>query len=677
MRQRVILTILGGGLVFGATVAHAAAKIVEEADDVCDALDNPCVIDSPIQLARGTTLDFSGRRVEVSGDGQIILDDNSNVIQCGSFSLSTDQGRAIVVAAPQNDSKTPFLTIRTVGACSADLSRTCSAVNDCDLGTCLPGSCSAAPVQQCAVDADCELGSCSITVCDRFPSQFGWQQCVADADCFRGPCDFASRSCMGDTTIRCFTDFDCDFGACGTGGPRCEGNVSVTCLSDDDCSAGLCGPATCQTAPSRACAGDADCQLGECATDDGSVAIDSVVNVSGKFPGGFVIDAIGPVQVRASIFANSLDVEFDGGFIDIVSDSDLSVAATLRARGGALSTGGEIYLKGRGSLTMSGLADVTGGDFDGGDISLVSDEDVVLTGRLRANAKAGLGWGGRIELLAGRDVLVLSGSRFTVKAHGKSDGDAGAGGDVLLEAERDVIVSQGAKIVSRGARPTGDTGYIELFAEGAIRFGGEIRSRAPFAGGDILFDAGTSLDLLETSKILIQAAEGPIVDIVSDGAVSVYGKIEIKGSGGDAFFWGLTVAARGPVELGADINVRSRRSNASFPEVVYVAGCEISLVPGASLSTKVPNGRIALRGNNGIFVPPGSRIIADRRSGEITFSFSADGPGLVVEGQVVPEPSLNPLPGSPPACPQQLFAAARGRGHHGMNRRMTATGTPP
>jgi hypothetical protein len=259
-----------------------------------------------------------------------------------------------------------------------------------------------------------------------------------------------------------------------------------------------------------ACLRDADCSAETCETTSGHVELSGAVRVDGPAGGAFAIVAAGDVKIGASIGASSSDVDSDGGQVSLVSSKgSVEVNAAIAAVSGRSGQGGEIEI--------AAPLDVSGGEFDGGTVTLDAGNDVLVGASIRASATRLDGAGGDVSIDAARN-LHLGGTALVETNGGRAADFGGDGGAQRYTAGGDVTVDAAVLLSAQGARPDAGGGSIELEAGGALEFSGSL-----IPGASAALGAGGSATL---SACDVTLANGAVIENVGDG-----GENEIRGRG--------------------------------------------------------------------------------------------------------------------------------------------------
>ena len=137
-------------------------------------------------------------------------------------------------------------------------------------------------------------------------------------------------------------------------------------------------------------------------------------------------------------------------------------------------------------------------------ITLKAKENVAIQGSLYTDGNNNLS-AGNINITAGNDINLLSGSNISAKGTGENSN----GGNIYIYANNDATFNSGAVIDARGGTISGDGGFIELSANNNVLLNGGVFKANAYAGiaGSILIDP-------DTIEI--------VADDLSDGASRTY-----------------------------------------------------------------------------------------------------------------------------------------------------------
>jgi cysteine-rich repeat protein len=280
--------------------------------------------------------------------------------------------------------------------------------------------------------------------------------------------------------------------------------------------------------------------------DATTVNLSAAIEVSG---GGCAFD-LGGRALNVSARFQMLD----GDPVQITNAGDVTITATgkLESRGDAalpLGPGGTIGIVSSGTISHSGLLDVSG--FDAGAITLTAIGDIDLHGGstvvVRGNGISDpAAFGGTFQAVSSGGSVVIGGH---VQLQGSADGD---GGSVVVQAAVDLDVTAdiqatgGSGLGGDVALSAGDditlTSTIDVSSVSGGGFGGTIQAEAGVdalggmaAGGSFVESAAGAL-LLNGSSALGFGGDGGELDVSTLGSLSLLGMptaVEAKGAAPD------------------------------------------------------------------------------------------------------------------------------------------------
>jgi cysteine-rich repeat protein len=284
----------------------------------------------------------------------------------------------------------------------------------------------------------------------------------------------------------------------------CARDRFVACFVDDECTRGPCEGGRCAGARDQLCNGDGDCDLGTCNPGSG-ISIVGKIDGQGVLSGAVSLLAAGDIVLNDVIDLDSTAAENDGGQLDATSTlGSISVPGRIDATSGRLAFGGIVTLSAARDVTLSGMIDVSGGDFDGGEIDVTAGRDITIVGRLRADATGGAGSGGFIGLDAGRDLRLRPSAQLSAHGSRSTENFGGDGGVHALSATRDITIEWGASVAADGAQPDGFAGEVEIAAaDGDVVIGGNVvvKARGGRGGGGVIDVSGCSVDVATSAMI--------------------------------------------------------------------------------------------------------------------------------------------------------------------------------
>lgn len=359
----------------------------------------------------------------------------------------------------------------------------------------------------------------------------------------------------------------------------CSGNAAVRCLND------------------MACAG-----VGVCSGGSGDVTLAGRTVGSAEVPSSLIVRAAGDVRIVERILLEGNTFVADGGSVDVQAGGDVVVDEMIVVNSGGEGTGGEISLMAGRDLFVRDGIEAKGGDFDGGTIGLTSGRDILVTAPIDADANTGEGFGGSIEVDAGRNIEVVGGTALnnlflTTEGHTGFDGNvafAGDGGFQDWIAEGSIAFGRYVRLRANGAAPDGSGDEIAIAATGPLMISGTVESITKGglgAGGLIDLSSDDTLQLASTSVVNVGGGESGAGEVVvfARGDVTVGGVIDASAT--NAGIGGL-------IELESELKLFVPgdivNAGAAFGAAVglnLLSACRIDVLPGGSVSNSASGGR--------------------------------------------------------------------------------------
>ncbi|RME01308.1 MAG: hypothetical protein D6812_08325, partial [Deltaproteobacteria bacterium] len=271
---------------------------------------------------------------------------------------------------------------------------------------------------------------------------------------------------------------------------------------------------------------------------------DGELDVAGSAqPGLITVVAGGSVFSRGKWFANATTGDADGGSISLSVSGDVSFdrSTTIDLHGGGDATGGDFELAAAGNVTLNQTIDASGGNFDGGFITIEAGGTLTMatTRAVTLTASAtGEGYGGEIDLLSGGDMTLANASfNGTIDLHGGGgfEGFAGDGGYLTLESGGNLILDAVTKVQGGSASDTGGYGGdVEIFSEGDIEITANLNLFGGGPDGDggfLTIVAGEDLLLSQTVDLSGNGVDsgGGDADISAGATISITGSIDASG----------------------------------------------------------------------------------------------------------------------------------------------------
>ncbi len=329
----------------------------------------------------------------------------------------------------------------------------------------------------------------------------------------------------------------------------------------------------------------------------GSSKID--VSVQGNHLAGDVrIVSGGNTILEGSIDADAKEGLGRGGSVSITSAGDLSTDKTISAR---CPTGsfrpGTVDILADGAITIGGSLDVSGGD--GGDISVESRGPLLIDATISADGSGDAGYGGVIELLSGRGVI-LNG-KLQAQGNGGTGQTGGSGGSIQVEASYgDITVNDNATVA--GGVPDGDGGDLSFTAAGSIVIasGTTMSARTDAglgAGGDVTVEADIDV-AIDGSVDASGGLDGGELVASAGRNLDIRGGVDARGRNPGAYGGTLEAEAglrtRGVLQVNGTVDagggICGTEEGCGEGGLLFLAGCEVSLGARTSLQDRGAGG---------------------------------------------------------------------------------------
>src|SRR5262249_27592287 len=144
--------------------------------------------------------------------------------------------------------------------------------------------------------------------------------------------------------------------------------------------------------------------------------------------GGGLVDAPGGMAGR------------DERRLPLLSHLPAFLSGSVSSSGGSDAGGGLISVVAQGGqIDVAQLVDLSGGEFDGGELDLIASGDVIVRQDINVNGGGLSGSGGTVFIAAGGTATVLGNIDGT--AAGSSSEGGGDGADVEIDGDQDVVVN--------------------------------------------------------------------------------------------------------------------------------------------------------------------------------------------------------------------------------------------
>ncbi len=417
----------------------------------------------------------------------------------------------------------------------------------------------------------------------------------------------------------------------------CSGNSAVRCLYN----------ATCAGA-------------GACTGGSGDVVLGGRIVGSAEVPSSFVVRAAGDVNINERMLVEGNVFASDGGAVDIQAGGSVFVDETIVTNSGGEGTGGEITLSAGGDLLIRSPIEAQGGDFDGGTITLLAGRDIFVSAPVNADANTGEGFGGSIEVDAGRNIEVVGGTSLnnlflTTEGHTGYDGNVAFAGDSGFQdyiAGGTISLGRYVRLRANGAAPDGSGDEIAIASTGLLTVSGTIESIARGAlgtGGLIDLSSDDKLNVASTAMINVEGGEGGSGEVLvfARGDVSIAGTIEAAASND-----GIGGLIELTSELELSVSGDLLNGGATFGSAVgtnTLSGCRIDVLAGASIANPSSSGRNNFFVADLIKIFSGASVTAGS-GGQNRIQYRDPGVPPVIQGTVSPA-AIKTVNSNLPACP--------------------------
>ncbi len=312
------------------------------------------------------------------------------------------------------------------------------------------------------------------------------------------------------------------------------------------------------------------------------------IDLRGLSGGALLLESLtgsitGPGKIRASATAG----EGDGGDLCFSAGQNIDLTGEIQDKGGALGLGGAFgeFLAG-GFVKLEDL-DYSGGQFGGGALIIDALGDVTLTKALFDGSN--FGDGGCLDVDAGGSIKILGELKFT------SASTEGFGGEIILSAGGAVHLTSTGSILLNGKDCAGDLivsgktvnmeGTMDVLGLGPASCGGGVElfaTKTLTLNGPISADSGS--------------ISGPLIDLLSDGSITILDNINGNGGGTTGGRGGrVEISAEGSILLGSTTVISADGPSSGSGGNIIVAGCGVTVSTSAQLSALADDGTITLK----------------------------------------------------------------------------------
>jgi len=392
----------------------------------------------------------------------------------------------------------------------------------------------------------------------------------------------------------------------------------------------------------------------------GSGSTRSRIDVSSTVQGGTItLNAGGAITAAGDIVADGNGTEATGGVIMLTSAAgDFIVSGSLSSNGGSDGGAGFISLVAQGGkIDISQPGDLSGGEFDGGELDLMASGDVIVRQEINVSGGGLSGSGGTVFITAGGSATLLGNIDGT--AAGSSDEGGGDGADVEIDANQDVIVNGPIDVTS--GFPDGSAGTFFSTAGGNFTqtqkitlFGNGIDA----CGGEMDVNAGRNITLVQ-----IEAGGGSCgggdVSAQGLGTTTAGAAIHADGGPGDGGGDAGTIDLEGRDVLTNDVVRANAGTSLNAVGQILLVGCNVTVGKSSEIRTLGGIGGPAPDFGNLIHASGKANILGKLlttppSTNTITYRDPAMPPAI--SGTATPppittlDPTLPPCPGATAAC---------------------------
>jgi cysteine-rich repeat protein len=441
-----------------------------------------------------------------------------------------------------------------------------------------------------------------------------------------------------------------------------DGRGSLSCGRFETATTGPAIRARAESSPSSAlsilarkrCSGaalpcfvDEDCAgAGTCSSGDGSVVLGGGIAGNAGQPGHVSIRSAGDLSVHAEISLAGNRAVSDGGTLDLVSSrGSVTVSGNVDVAGGGAGLGGSVSISAQADISLLARVTATGGEYDGGSVSLDAGGNVRIAAHVAVDALSGAGAGGEIDVAAGGDI-VLGGAAasgtvvLSADGHTSAENDGGDGGAMSFEADGSVHVERNVRLVANAAGPDGFGNTLEFTAERDVDFEGAIVAKGRGAwGGGSLVDIYAGRDVrvgTEAGFELTGAGAGGDLMVEAGEAFSFGGSADV--SGGVAGIGGRIVTVSGADTTIAGSWKTDGVESAFTVGEIFVEACRIHL--SGRLVNSAAAGRNRILAHDALTMATSASVVASGAGGTNSITHRPDASPSVLNG-IAPPPLLS------------------------------------
>jgi hypothetical protein len=395
------------------------------------------------------------------------------------------------------------------------------------------------------------------------------------------------------------------------------------------------------------CFEDADCAgAGTCSAGEGTIELRGGVLGSSDAPGHVVLRSAGDLGVHGAISIAGTRTSSDGGSLTLESSrGSVLLAGAVDVSGGGGGGGGDVSLAAFSDIVLLERVDATGGEYDGGSVSVDAGRDVSIDDDVAVDATSGAGAGGEIDVLAGRDIVMSAGTAsndvvLSADGHQSAENDAGDGGTVSFEADGSIRIGRHVRFAASAAAPDGFADSLSFAAERDLEIDAPILAKGRGTrGGGALVDLYAGRDVRVGPNAFFDlagsAAGGDLM--VEAGGVFVFeGSVDVSG-GPDGIGGRIVTVSGGDSQMAGQWTTAGRESEFAVGEV-FVEGCRVRV--DGRITNGAEAGRNRFVAHDAIVVTAAASIVASGEGGTNAFVHRGPPGTPLLAGSVAPLPSV-------------------------------------
>jgi hypothetical protein len=395
------------------------------------------------------------------------------------------------------------------------------------------------------------------------------------------------------------------------------------------------------------CFVDADCAgAGACSSGDGAIELRGGILANADAPGHVVVRSAGDLAIHGAVSIAGARAISDGGSLTLESTrGSVLLAGAVDVSGGGGGGGGDVSVTALADVSVHARIDATGGEYDGGSVSLDAGRDVSIEDDVAVDATSGAGAGGEIDVLAGRDIVMSAGTAsntvvLSADGHQSAENDAGDGGTFSFEADGSIRIGRHVRFAASAAAPDGFADSLSFAAEQDLDIDAPIlaKGRGTWGGGALVdLYAGRSVRVGPNASFdLVGSAAGGDLMVEAGGVFVFEGSVDV--SGGPAGIGGrIVTVSGGDSEVAGEWTTAGRESEFAVGEV-FVEGCRVRV--DGRITNGAEAGRNRFVVHDALVVTAAASVVASGEGGTNAFLHRGAAGTPLLAGSVAPVPSV-------------------------------------